>query len=175
MKLFVAVALFAVLCSAAFGQHAGKAKPVAKGDGRATFAAMYKRAEAMFAKKDAKGISMGMTADFTETIDGRKANKDQSAKGLQQFMGMFQTLTCKFNMKSCKVNGNTAVTKDTVHLSGPASAADPKTHKRAKIDATRDETFTWVKQGGNWMVKSITASHQKIMINGKLMPMTGKA
>jgi hypothetical protein len=171
MRFVVAISCAALLCAGAFAQHA----PKAKGDARATFVAIYQRAEQMFHKKDVKGLYAGMTADFTETIMGRKLNKEESMKSLQQLMGMFQTLNCKFTLKSAEMKGATTVTKDSVHISGPSSQTDPKTHKRTKIDATRDETFTWVKLGGRWMLKSIVATNQKIMLNGKAMPMTGRA
>jgi hypothetical protein len=168
MRSFSALAASALLCTCSFAQHA-------KPDSKATFSGLYKQAEAIFAKKDAKALYAGLTNDFTETINGRTMKKEQSRNGLQQFMNMFQTLHCKFTIKSCTIVGRTAMTKDSVHLWGPSSRLDPKTHKRGTIEATRDETFTWVKQNGRWMVRGIGATNQKILVNGKAMPMTGRA
>jgi hypothetical protein len=168
MKFAVVVAAIALISGGVYAHQKNKA-PM-KGNDKAMFAAMYAQAANAFDHKDIKGLSGGMTSDFTETAMGKTMNRADSLKGLKQFIGMFATIHCKFDMKSCTVNGNTATTMDSVHLWG-TTAMDKKTHKAGKLDATRDETFTWTKSKGRWWVKSIVASNEKMLLNGKPMPM----
>ena len=163
MKMGAVIVAAALIVSGAVGQG--------KGSDRATFETMYNQAERQFAKKDVAAITKSMTPDFTETSMGQTMNKAQAVKGLKQFLGMFTTVKCELTIKSCKVNGNTAVVTNSAHLWG-MGMPDPKTKKLHKVDATRGEECTWVKVKGQWMLKHIKGSNEKMMMDGKAMPMT---
>lgn len=162
--------MVAALSCAAFAQHHGGKMAPSKGNENAQFVAIYKHMEALFESKNADDLYKGVAPGFTEYTMGRTVKKDQSLKGLKQFMGMFTTLHCKFTMRKCQVKGNTATTTDAAHLWGDGTM-DMKTRKPHKIDATRNETFTWVKIGGKWMAQSLRASDERISVDGHPMPM----
>lgn len=144
--------------------------------GRAEFEAMYKFAQKAFEAKNLKPLEATLTADFTETAMGRTMNRKDSIAGLKQFLGMFKTLRCMFTMTSWTSNGARATTTDKVHFWGTMIGPDKKTHK---VDATRTETMTWVKSGKRWMIKHIEAKNEKMLMDGKPMPIgkpgTGKS
>lgn len=144
--------------------------------GRAEFEAMYKFAQKALEAKDVKTLESAMTADFTETSMGRTMNRKESVAGLKQFLGMFKTIRCSFTMTSWTGAGSRATTTDKVHFWGTMIGPDKKSHK---IDATRSETMTWVKSGKRWMIKRIVAKNEKMLMDGKPMPMgkpgTGKS
>ncbi len=138
---------------------------------RAPFLLAYKQAEKFFESKDVEGLAKGVTPDFTETAGGRTLHKAESMKQLKMFLSMFDKVHCTFAMTSCTVTGNTATTTDNSHVWG-TSAPNPKTHKASKIEATRKETFTWVKLGDRWLAKSLVATGEKVTVDGKPMSMT---
>jgi ketosteroid isomerase-like protein len=163
MKIGAVIVAAALIVSGAVGQG--------KGSDRATFEKMYNQAEAQFAKKDVAAITKSMTPDFTETSMGQTMNKTQAVKGLKQFLSMFTTVKCELKIKSVKVNGNTAVVTNSAHLWG-MGMPDPKTKKPHKMDATRGEECTWVKVKGQWMLKHIKGSNERMLMDGKPMPMS---
>ncbi len=156
-----------ILASVVFCAMAFAGRPA---DDKATFVAMYKEGAKMLEKKDYNGMAKGMTADFTETSMGHTVKREESLKGMKQFFGMFKTMKVTLDVVSCKITGNTAVVMSKAHVWG-TSMPDPKTHKSSKIDARRDEKCTWVKKNGQWMMRSMVGSNEKMLIDGK--PMMG--
>ncbi len=160
MKSAFLVIAIAAVCSPALAQKSSMAD-------RAWFQSMYRKVGKAFEMKDVAAISAGMTDDFTETLMGATSNKQQSQEGITQFLGLFKTLRCKFKMTGMKVSGNMATTMDTVHCWGMSAMADAKTKRPFMVDAVRDETMSWVKVGGKWMLKKLVAKNEKMMKNGK--------
>ena len=147
--------------------------PAHAADDAKMFRMMYKQAEKAFEMKNVAMMNSEATTDFTEQSMGKISNKKESMQGLKFFLDMFAKPRCTFNMTSVKVNGNTAVTMDHAHIWGMASPMAMKQKMRGKLDAQRDETLTWVKMRGKWMIKSMVASNEKFTMNGKPVPMGG--
>lgn len=170
MKLGFALASLSIISVVSLAGAQGKmsshmqAKHAA-GMSKAEWQKMYDMAAKLFDKKDADALFSHMAPDFTIVMGKRTMKGDEARTSMKTWFGMMKELHCKMTVSTVSSKGDTTTIVDHFHNTG--TMIDPKTHKPGKFVDTGTETATWVKVGGDWKMKRLVSSDEKMTLNGK--------